>query len=193
MGRRNDIDWERVERSYIAGQKTIQQVSEECNVTEQAIRRKAKSRGWQRNIAEAIRLRSQEKIAQIDIAHLIEQCSDENSAKSSATIKQAIEEASNAAAGVVLRHRKLYKEQLENAAMLEAAFVRLMESGACTDLGELARASASYKTIIDAKQKITDAERKSYSLDEVQKQEDDRDVDAMPASEAWKVVSESLK
>jgi hypothetical protein len=192
MGRRNDIDWEKIQSLYVAGQLTVRQIADECNVTPQSITKKVKTQGWQRNLADAIRKRSREKIAQIDIAHIIEESAKESSNQSAQTIKSAIEAASNVAAGVVLRHRKHYREQLERGDMLEAEFVRLMQSGACTDLNELAKASSAYKTIVDAKAKLTELERKSFGLDALEP-EDDRDVDAMPASEAWKVVSEALK
>lgn len=46
MGRRSDIDWERVERLYVAGQLTIRQIADECGVHTSSIVAKAKERGW---------------------------------------------------------------------------------------------------------------------------------------------------
>lgn len=48
MGRRSDIDWERIERLYVAGQMTIRQISEECGVAHQSITKKARKEGWSR-------------------------------------------------------------------------------------------------------------------------------------------------
>lgn len=48
MARRNDIDWERIQRLYVAGQLTIRQVADECGVSDSQIRVRAKKEGWQR-------------------------------------------------------------------------------------------------------------------------------------------------
>lgn len=52
MARRSDIDWERVERLYIAGQLTIRQIADECGVSHQAITKRAKREWWQRGSRE---------------------------------------------------------------------------------------------------------------------------------------------
>lgn len=48
MARRSDIDWERIQRLYVAGQLTIRQIADECGVSDSQVRAKAKKEGWAR-------------------------------------------------------------------------------------------------------------------------------------------------
>ncbi len=167
MGRRADIDWERVERLYRAGQLTIQQVADECGVSNSQVRERAKKHGWSRDLSEAIAARTKEKISAIDVSALVEQSAQESAQKSAqksaALIKDAIEQASDIAAGVIIKHRASLRLDADRADRVEALFDECMNGAeSVRDVAALAQA---LKTLVDARAKIRDQERVTYQLD----------------------------
>ncbi len=164
MGRRSDIDWERVERLYIAGQLTIRQIAAECGVNQSSITLKARTQGWQRNISEAIKERTKAKIAQIDVEELIEQSANESAQKSAQTLKKAIEEAANNAASVRLRQRSEVKLENERADYLQAILESQLSS--LESVSDVLKATQAYKNLMDVKLKLQDREDKIFGLDE---------------------------
>lgn len=56
------VDWERVEAEYRIGIKTLREIAEPYNITEAAIRKRAKRDKWSRDLTERIRLKSDEKV-----------------------------------------------------------------------------------------------------------------------------------
>ena len=162
MGRRSDIDWERIERLYVAGQMTIRQIAEECNVTHQSITKKAKAEGWQRNLDDAIKTRTKAKIAQIDIAHIVEQSAQENAQQSARTLKRAIEEASDVAAGTIVRHRADIRLCTERAKEIEAMLDDHMQRAG--DLADVVKATQAFKALVDARAKLIDKEREALGI-----------------------------
>lgn len=164
MARRNDIDWEKVERLYIAGQLTIRQISEECGISDSSLRLKAKKNGWVRNLAEAIRERTKAKISQIDVKEIIEESAQQSAQQSAQTIKRAIEEASNAAANVRLLQRASIRDQIEQANSMQRILEKQIES--LDGIGDILRATQALKNIIDSKLKLQEREDKIFGLAE---------------------------
>jgi len=162
MARRSDIDWERVERLYVAGQLTIRQIADECGVHISSVVAKAKERGWQRNLSEAIKSRTQAKIAQIDVSALIEQSASESARKSELTLKRAIEEASDVAAGTIVRHRADIRLCTERAKEIEAMLDDHM--GKAEGLADVVRATQAFKALVDARAKLIDKEREALGI-----------------------------
>lgn len=162
MGRRNDIDWEKIERLYVAGQLTIRQISEECGVTHQSITKKARKESWQRNLDAAIKERTKAKIAQIDIAHIVEQSAQESADQSARTLKRAIEEASDVAAGTIVRHRADIRLCTERAKEIEAMLDDHM--GKAEGLADVVRATQAFKALVDARAKLIDKEREALGI-----------------------------
>lgn len=163
MGRRADIDWERVERLYRAGQLTIQQVADECGVSNSQVRQRAKKHGWSRDLSEAIAARAKEKISAIDVSALVEQSAQESAHKSAALIKDAIEQASDIAAGVIIKHRASLRLDADRADRVEAMFDECMSSA--VSVRDVAALAQAHKTLVDARAKIRDQERVTYQLD----------------------------
>lgn len=164
MGRRSDIDWEKVERLYVAGQLTIRQIAEECGIAPYSVTTKAKEKGWKKNVAEEIKQRTKEKIAQIDVAELIEQSAHESAQKSAQTLKQAIEEAANNAASVRLRQRADIKQETERSESLQ----QILETQLSTleSIGDILRATQAYKNLLDIKLKLQEREDKVFGLND---------------------------
>jgi hypothetical protein len=59
-------DWEAVEREYRAGQLSVREIARRCDLSEGAIRKRAKADGWQRALAERVRLAVREKLVRED-------------------------------------------------------------------------------------------------------------------------------
>lgn len=177
MARRNDIDWERVQRLYVAGQLTIRQIAEECGVSDSQVRARAKKEGWQRNLGEAIRQRAKSKIASIDVQALVEQSAHESAQKSAALIQEAIEQASDVAAGVIVRHRADIRLQQDRASRLEALFdsmidkvpptIKDVETGVeALNVGDVFKLSQTFKAIVESRSKLMDKEREAFGIEE---------------------------
>lgn len=163
MARRSDIDWEGVEKDYRAGILTIFQIADKFNVSDSQVRLKAKNNGWQRNLTAAIHERTKAKIAQIDVAELVEQSAHESAGKSAALIKSAVEQASDALAGLTLKHRATLRQQIERAHEMQERIDSMMAEAA--DQKELVPLVGAFKNAVDAIVKLIDMERKVTGLD----------------------------
>lgn len=163
MGRRNDIDWEAVERLYVAGQLTIRQIADECGISVSTLTGKAKKLGWLRDLSSAIEARTKAKISAIDVSELIEQSAQQSAHKSAQTIKDAIEQASDVAAGIVLKHRSSIRLEHERAMQIEALLDNSMSNA--TEINDIKSVAMAYKMLVDSKAKLRDQERVIYGLD----------------------------
>lgn len=164
MGRRSDIDWERVERLYIAGQMTIREIASECKINPSSITAKAKQLGWQRNLAEAIKERTKTKIAQIDVQALIDESAQQSAQKSAQTVQKAIEEAANIGANVRLRQRSDLRVESDRAESIQKILEDHLSS--LDGIGDVAKASIAFKNLMDTKLKIQEREDKIFGLNE---------------------------
>ena len=162
MGRRNDIDWERIERLYVAGQLSIQQIADECGVSNSQIRARAKKNGWMRDLSEIIKARTKAKVSAIDVSALVEQSAQESAGKSAQTLKRAIEEASDVAAGTIVRHRADIRLCTERAKDIEAMLDEHMSKA--EGLADVVRATQAFKALVDARAKLIDKEREALGI-----------------------------
>ena len=162
MGRRNDIDWERIERLYVAGQLSIQQIADECGVSNSQIRARAKKNGWMRDLSEIIKARTKAKVSAIDVSALVEQSAQESAGKSAQTLKRAIEEASDVAAGTIVRHRADIRLCTERAKDIEAMLDEHMSKA--EGLADVVRATQAFKALVGARAKLIDKEREALGI-----------------------------
>ena len=164
MARRSDIDWEQVERLYIAGQLTIRQIADKCNINPSAITRKAKAHNWTRDVSNEVRTLTRAKLSHVDKSALAEESAQECAQKSAQTIKESIEQASDVAAGIVLKHRKEIQSQSELLEQMKGKLAGFMHSAEnIKDLESLMRAT---KTMIEAQTKIVAMQRQAFGLDD---------------------------
>jgi len=162
MGRRR-IDWEVIERDFRAGILTFREISTKHNISTSTLNVNAKKFGWVRDLTEAINKRTQQKISEIDIRHIIEQNATESAQKTIQTAQDAIELAANIKTDIVIKHRSIVKEGLENAAKIEDKFNLIMEQAA--EIRDIVTVTTAFKNLIDAKSKLIEMERKSFKLD----------------------------
>lgn len=187
MARRSDIDWERIERLYVAGQLTIRQIADECGVSDSQIRARAKKNEWRRDLGDAIRARTKAKVSTIDVSALIEQSAQESAQKSAALIQEAIEQAADVAAGVIQRHRADIRQQQERAHKLERIFDEMLgkvpatvldgEAGAeALNVGDVLKLSQTFKAIVETRSKLMDKEREAFGIEDGSAPGGDNDV-----------------
>jgi len=66
MARGSSPDWEKIEGEYRLGQLSIREIARNYGVTDTAIRKRAKERGWLRELAEKVRVAVREKLVRSD-------------------------------------------------------------------------------------------------------------------------------
>lgn len=91
-------DWEAIERAYRAGALSIRTIAERNDVSDTAIRKKAKALGWERDLSEQVRKEVRNKLVRGEVRE--DQCANpERDA-------EIIEEAAEEGATVVRSHRR---------------------------------------------------------------------------------------
>jgi replicative superfamily II helicase len=90
-------DWEAIEREYRAGQFSTREIARRYDLSEAAIRKKAKQFNWYRPLAKAVRKATDEKLVRIDSAL----ANHANPARD----QEIIEAASERSVKVVITHR----------------------------------------------------------------------------------------
>ncbi len=118
MGKRKLIDWDSVEPLYRAGSLSLSGICAQyeadhinsqvwkTTVTHAAIIKKAKAKGWTRNLASKVKERVKEKL----VTGLVTGCNQE----SKLSDNDIIERAAEAGSQVVVRHRKEIKALLQH-------------------------------------------------------------------------------
>ena len=162
MARRSGIDWEKIEREYAAGRLSIRQIAESNGVSDSQIRARAKKDEWRRDLSEAIAARTKAKISAVDVSALIEQSAQESADKSARTIKRAIEEASDVAAGTIVRHRADIRLCTDRAREIESLLEDHMQRA--DNLGDVVRVAQAFKSLVDARSKLIDKEREALGI-----------------------------
>ena len=88
------VDWEAIEREYRAGVLSICAIAKAHGISDAAIHKKAKLRGWCRDLAEQVRAKVREKLVRAEVR------------KSNASPEEIIDAASERGAVVIETHRK---------------------------------------------------------------------------------------
>lgn len=91
-------DWERIEREYRAGIKSVREIAAGHGVSHTAIQKRAKTQGWERDLKAKIKAKADAKVAKAAVAK-------EVSAETKVAEAQLIEANAQAIATVRLEHR----------------------------------------------------------------------------------------
>lgn len=67
MAKRSKIDWETIEKEYRAGQVSNVQIGKDHDVSETAIRKRAKKFGWEKDLSHKVRERVREKLVRAEV------------------------------------------------------------------------------------------------------------------------------
>ncbi len=159
-------DWEAIERAYRAGSLSIRTIAERNNISDTAIRSKARKNGWTRDLSDQVRQAAKAKLVRTEVRTEGSHCEPR-------TDDEIVEEAATEAASVVLAHRT----GLANwRAIADKLSVALAEIDVNEDnLGDFSRA---LNAGVDAQLKVIKGERQAYGLDS---EEGNKTVDELAA------------
>lgn len=91
-------DWERIERDYRAGVKTLRQIADENGVSHTAIGKKAKREGWERDLSAKIAAKAEALVSKAEV-------SKEVSTEARITEREIVESNAQAIANAIMAHR----------------------------------------------------------------------------------------
>ncbi len=146
-------DWEAIESAYRAGSLSIRTIADQHGISDAAIRKHAKKHGWERDLTEQVRQTTKSKLARAEVR-------TDGSREHPRTDAEIIEEASDAAAAVVLAHRSGLAQWRGIANKL---CVALAEMEVTEDNHD--KFARSLNAGVDAQLKVIKGERQAYNLD----------------------------
>ena len=171
MAKRRKIDWEAIEKEYRAGQLSNVQIAKGHDVSEGAIRKKAKQLGWTKDLSGKVREKVREKLVRSEVrGH-------------NTNDNEIIEKASDRGKEVILLHRK----DITSLRELEEQLISELKDGP-TKLyitqyqGEIIREtvgltayerSSAANNLANVQHKRIQLERQAFSLNE---QSEDREI-----------------
>lgn len=146
-------DWEAIHSLYRAGLLSIRAIADRFDVSDTAIRSKAKKNGWSRDLTTQVRQAAKDKLVRTEVRTI-------SSQQEVRTDEEIIEDAASEAASVVLAHR-VDLAQWRGIANKLSAFLSVT---AVTEdnHGDFAR---SLNAGVDAQLKVIKGERQAYNLD----------------------------
>lgn len=168
MAKRKVIDWEAVEKEYIAGQLSIREIGVLFGCSHVAIQKHAKKHGWTRDLADKIRKKVTTKLVTTEVTkpHINE--------------KEIIEAAAQRGVAVIRSHRKILSDSLDiiKAIISEFNAEQVLREDAQKKDDEkddkkdkmTARAKAELiKALSNALHRLIPLERQAFNLNESEK------------------------
>ena len=166
-------DWDLIEVDYRAGIKTLRQIADEHGITHGAVNKRAKTRGWTRDLTAKIQAAAEAKVSKAAV-------SSEVSAQKLATENQVVEANADVQFRIRMEHRQdigrtrlLFRsmlEELEVASSTEgqALMAAMAEATAAEDPAAMRRLLdkiTSGPNRIDSAKKLTDVLEKVVKLE----------------------------
>lgn len=146
-------DWEAIHSLYRAGLLSIRAIADRFNVSDTAIRSKAKKNGWQRDLTDKVRQAVNAKVVRTNVR-------TPGSQSEPRTDDEIIDDVSNEAAAVVLAHRTSLAQWRGIAGKLSDALSDMDVTA--NNASDFAR---SLNAGVDAQLKVIKGERQAYNLD----------------------------
>ena len=177
------VDWERIEADYRAGLLSVREIAAAQGVSHTAIQKKAKSSGWERNLAAKVKAKADALVARREVATQV-------ATETAISERQLIEAGAEAIANVRLAHRsdirrsrsicnKLLDElegQTDNQGLLDelGEILRSEDKNGNDRLNDIYQKVISMPGRVDSMKKLSDTlktliglEREAYSIDSV--------------------------
>jgi len=181
---KSKADWEAIEREYRAGILSVREIARRHGITEGPIRRKAKEKGWERDLTQKVKTRAQEKLSRSG-----EDAQDATGDATATRVDEAraVEENADRVVGVVTLHRRDIRTGRETVEMMldelraeckmpglsEMAEQHIEESGASQREAQAIRKAVSLpgragvmRDLSQSMQRLINLERQAYSIDE---------------------------
>lgn len=155
-GKRQSVDWDKVEREYRAGMLSSREIARRHGVTEGAIRKKVKAQGWARPLAEKVRTAVREKLVRID-----------GTQSQRATDAEVIEAASEIGKEVQLTHRKDLQQLRAIGAIITTRLAAHL-NGDMVDgpfIGDKETVGDLFEKLSRVKARLIPLERQAHNLD----------------------------
>lgn len=146
------VDWEAVEKAYRADQLSLRALAEKFGTSESTVRSRAKAEGWLKDLSDAVRSATREKISR----------SSSRSVSGAQEDAQIVDDASSEAAELILLHRSKLAEWAKLADMLALS---LMGTTVSED-NQLDFARA-LNTGMDAQTKLIKGQRQAFNIDSI--------------------------
>ncbi|EPP1665359.1 hypothetical protein ACUMKS_003402 [Proteus mirabilis] len=177
-------DWEAIESAYRAGVMSIREIASQYEITHQAISKRAKKEGWERDLKAKVKARAENLVAKREVASLV-------ATEKAISERQLIEANAEVIANVRMEHRgdiRRARELTNN--LFDELSAECADVPALRKLGELMFSSDDngrdklneiYHSIISLPERVKSAkalsetlknlvglERQAYGLDDVQ-------------------------
>ncbi|MFH1557731.1 MAG: hypothetical protein ABII76_23220 [Pseudomonadota bacterium] len=149
-------DWEAIEREYRAGMLSAREIGRRHNVSEGAIRKKAKAEGWERPLADKVRAAVREKLVRND-----------GTQKPRASDEDIIDAASELGKEVQLTHRKDLQQLRAIGALLATRLAAFLNQEAPDGpfIGEKETVGDLFEKLARVKARLIPLERQAHNLD----------------------------
>lgn len=115
-------DWEAIEREYRAGQLSVREIARKHGISDTAIRKEAKARGWARDLADKVRKAVREELVRAD-------GSQSGSQSQRANDEEIIDAAKRVGVEVTLSHRRDLNQLHGIKRVLADRLATLLEGG----------------------------------------------------------------
>ncbi|MEC3991239.1 hypothetical protein [Proteus mirabilis] len=177
-------DWEAIESAYRAGMMSIREIASQYEITHQAISKRAKKEGWERDLKAKVKARAENLVAKREVASLV-------ATEKAISERQLIEANAEVIANVRMEHRgdiRRARELTNN--LFDELSAECADVPALRKLGELMfspddngrdKLNEIYHSIISLPERVKSAkalsetlknlvglERQAYGLDDVQ-------------------------
>lgn len=157
-GRREQIDWEAVERDYRLGQLSVREIARRHEIEASTITRRAKKESWVRDFSEEVKARTRAGL--VDIA---KQQAQQHATDSNTALRDGIEIAVETNLRVLREHQAGIRGNAERLARLTEKFDTLADSAA--DLMDMTKAASSFESLVRAQKTLVALEREALNID----------------------------
>jgi hypothetical protein len=171
MGRRNDIDWEAIERDFRAGQLSVREIGAKHGVAPSSITRRADKdeaagRPWTRDLTGAVQARTKEKLVQpAESAQSNAANATQRAHHRALQAEQAIEEAAETNVQVILAHRgTITKARGITASLLDELEAGALASPKAKKKAPLEKRATMLKSLSEAMRIQIGLERQAFNI-----------------------------
>jgi hypothetical protein len=154
------IDWEGIERDYIAGARSLRDIGSQYGIDEALIRRRAKKEGWARDLKAKIKIRAENIVRKREVQKAVraKEVRKKIPRKKNISEQEIIETNANLQATVLLNERSDIKRLSGLSEKFEKELEQYKE-----DLEKKARIM---KSLTDTRKTIIELRRRNYNIND---------------------------
>lgn len=171
---RKKVDWEAVERDYRTTRLTFVELAEKHGTSTSAIGNQVKRKGWQRDLADAVRQATSAKLIEKAVSQKL---TAQQKSKANATAQalehntQAVLAVADLNASIIIGHRQRLQELHHFVA--DAQTTLEQTSSAIKTIKDAATLVQATGHLVNATKTLIEQERKAYGLDEPEAKQGD--------------------